>query len=109
VTTNYYAHGPDLPEDGLHIGQHALGWEFLFRAHHDRGLTSAHSWYRQLCLPGVEIRSESGTRVPIGDFWADSTRRVTSDGELIKRFGVSHREDEFRDEHERPFSAAEFC
>ena len=108
MSTNYYAHGPDLPEDGLHIGQHSLGWEFLFCAHRDRGLISTHSWHTLLCLPGVEIRSEYGTRVPIGDFWADSTRRITFDGELTKRF-YTPQKDEFRDERGRPFLDADFC
>ncbi|MBP2183877.1 hypothetical protein [Amycolatopsis magusensis] len=35
TTTNYYARILSTPagDDGLHIGQHAAGSEFLFRAH----------------------------------------------------------------------------
>jgi hypothetical protein len=109
MSTNYYAHGPDLPDGGLHIGQHSLGWEFLFRAHRDRGLTSTRLWFELLCLPGVEIRSEFGTSVPLCVFWADLTRRFTVDGESTKRFGVHHRKDEFRDGRGRPFLDADFC
>jgi len=107
MSTNYYAHGPDLPDGGLHIGQHSLGWEFLFRAHRDRDLTSTRLWFELLCLSGVEICSEYGTRVPLCDFWADSTRRFTVDGELTNRFYTAQ-DDEFRDERGRPFLDADF-
>lgn len=44
MSVNYYAFGPfpgGRPDgDGLHIGQHAAGQRFLFRAHLEQGLTT---------------------------------------------------------------------
>jgi len=110
MSTNYYAHGPDLPEDGLHIGQHALGWEFLFRSHPKRDLSTVDAWYTLLSRPDVVIYAESGYGIPLGEFWADAVRRPAEVGgphRMRARFGDRLRSDEHRDQG-RPFLAAEF-
>lgn len=79
MSVNYFAFGP-LPngaanEEGLHIGQHAGGWEFLWRAHNTQGLICTDTWDRFLSREGVTIETEAGTVVPLADFWKHATLR----------------------------------
>ncbi|MFF9628356.1 hypothetical protein ACF1GQ_05125, partial [Streptomyces fradiae] len=64
MSTNYYAHGPfpggDPDGEGLHIGQHAAGWRFLFHAHPSLGLTTLDDWRPFLRQPGTTLKDECG-------------------------------------------------
>ncbi|WP_405479859.1 hypothetical protein [Streptomyces anulatus] len=64
MSTNYYAFGPfpggDPDGEGLHIGQTAAGWRFLFRAHNSLGITTLPDWEHFLRATDVAIRNEYG-------------------------------------------------
>lgn len=77
MSTNYYAVTPETPEgdEGLHIGQHVSGVEFLFQAHRDLGLTSVAAWREFLSRPGVRIVAEHGLEETLEEFMADATLR----------------------------------
>ncbi|MFI1525498.1 hypothetical protein [Streptomyces griseus] len=64
MSTNYYAFGPfpggDPHGEGLHIGQTAAGWRFLFRAHNSLGITTLPDWEHFLRALDVTIRDEYG-------------------------------------------------
>ncbi|MET8336005.1 hypothetical protein [Streptosporangium canum] len=77
MTFNYYAVTSDTPadHDGLPIGQHAGGWEFLFRAYATRGLTTSEAWIAFLSRPEVTIRADNGDEMPVGEFMAWATTR----------------------------------
>ncbi|MGW6600485.1 hypothetical protein [Streptomyces sp. NPDC055036] len=79
MSTNYYAHGPfpggSTEEEGLHIGQHAGGWELLWRSHDEPGVICTDTWRNLLTGPGVTIRTEAGIVVPLDDFWSHATLR----------------------------------
>lgn len=122
MSVNYYARTAKTPEDeeGLHIGKHSGGWDFLFRAHRDLGLTDCESWKQYLTATGVEIVAESGYTVDFAEFWADALKRPADVGGLhvMRTHDSAWRDhpssfirpgDEWTDEHGHPFSAAEFC
>ena len=113
MSTNYYAVTPETPEgdEGLHIGKHAGGREFLFRAHRDLGLVTVAAWTEFLSHPDVKVMAESGYEVPVDEFMADATKRpadAIAAGERRmwdwERSAVS-----FRAECGVPFYDGEFC
>jgi hypothetical protein len=110
MSTNYYAVGdfPGGTEDGLHIGQNAGGWEFLWRSHNDQGVICTDTWRKFLSAPGVTIRTEAGTEVPLDDFWAHATLRPAQAGlhqmRSRPRFVV-----DWRDDRGCPFRQSDFC
>ncbi|MBB2749216.1 UNVERIFIED_ORG: hypothetical protein FHR35_009129 [Microbispora rosea subsp. rosea] len=110
MSINYYAVTPDTPQDeeGLHIGKHVGGKEFLFRAHPDLGLVTVAAWTEYLSRPDVKIMAESGYEEPVETFLADATQRPADlgpgQGHLWPRQGVS-----FRAERGVPFADYEFC
>jgi hypothetical protein len=75
--TTWHAKYPGQPDDepGLHIGKFSGGWEFLFRAHTELGLTSSTAWRRFLDHPWVTIVAETGVEVTASEFWEDVARR----------------------------------
>lgn len=125
MSTNYYARTANTPADdeGLHIGKHSGGWDFLFRAHRDLDLTDCESWKQYLTQPGVEIWTESGYTVDFDQFWASAVKRPADVGGLTvmrchddewarnRRDGtsVSSTDQQWTDTHGHPFSAYEFC
>ncbi|MFD1546969.1 hypothetical protein [Nonomuraea guangzhouensis] len=113
MSTNYYAVTPDTPDgdEGLHIGKHVGGKEFLFRAHRDIGLVSVAAWREFLSREDVTIESESGYGVAWETFMADATKRpadaITAGEKRMwdwERKAVS-----FRAERGVPFCESEFC
>ena len=105
MSTNYYAITPETPEDdeGLHIGKHSGGREFLFRAHRDLGLVTVAAWTEFLSRPDVKVMAESGYEEPWEEFMADATRRpadAIAAGERRmwgwERTAVSYRDDDAR-------------
>lgn len=110
MSVNYYARTPETPEaeEGLHIGKHVGGKEFLFRAHPDLGLVTVEAWRTFLSRPGVTIVAEHGLIEPLEEFMAEATLRpadAQSRGErLWPRQAAS-----FRAERGVPFADYEFC
>lgn len=119
--TNYYAKAPGELGEGLHIGKHSGGWDFLFRAHRDKGLTDCEAWRELLSRPGVRIVAEYGVEYTLDEFWPDAVKRPADPGsgitqthdscwrsargpmrELIARH-------HWIDKHGHPFSEGEFC
>lgn len=112
MSTNYYAKTTADDGDGLHIGQHVGGAEFLFRAHPDLGLSDCEAWRRFLEKPGVHIVAEHGLVEPLEEFWPAVTARPADVGGLhwMRARWQGHREgDQWRDIHGHPFDAREFC
>ena len=115
MSVNYYAITAEGEPDaeGLHIGQHAGGWEFLFRAHPKLGLTTTAAWHAFLARPGVRIVAEHGGELALAEFWPDAIRRPAEAGgpnAMRSRFGYGrHRSGESRDERGCPFAVYEFC
>jgi hypothetical protein len=111
VSTNYYVITPETPsgDEGLHIGKHVNGREFLFRAHRDLGLVTVAAWDAFLSRPGVRIVAESGREETREEFLVDATKRpadatAAGEGRLQPRSAVS-----FRAERGVPFYEGEFC
>ncbi|MFH8867151.1 hypothetical protein [Streptomyces griseus] len=71
MSTNYYAFGPfpggNPDGEGLHIGQTAAGWRFLFRAHNSLGITTLPDWEHFLRAPDVTIRDECGIDLSVDE------------------------------------------
>lgn len=119
MSTNYYAVTPDTDpgDDGLHIGQSASGWEFLWQAHRDPEIKSVAGWREFLSRPEVTILDEYGREHDLDDFMAWATMRAhqVPDGlHQIRRPRVEvgpMKIVDFRDEaaHGCPFSYIEFC
>ena len=91
MSTNYYALGPfpgGEPEgEGLHIGQSAAGWRFLFRAHPEQGLTTLADWLAFLGRDGVAIRNEYGREVALEEMQQTMTETTGyRDAPLRPRF-----------------------
>jgi hypothetical protein len=111
MSTNYYAITPETSEgdEGLHVGKHVGGKEFLFRAHRDLGLVTVEAWREFLSRPGVKIMAEAGYEEPLDEFMADATKRpadaiAAGERRMWERKAVS-----FRAERGVPFYDGEFC
>lgn len=117
MSTNYYAvtSAAMAPEGGLHIGQHAQGSVFLFRAHTDHGITTARTWYHWMETHDALIVTESQSFVDRDDFWADAQELLLrGTGERFKglRSGETRQTahgDEWLDELGYSFADYEFC
>lgn len=85
MSTNYYAFGPfpggDRTGEGLHIGQTAAGWRFLFRAHPEQGLTTLDDWLQFLRRDGVAIRNEYGRDVAVQEMEQTMAETTQADGQ----------------------------
>lgn len=115
MSTNYYARTPNTPADdeGLHIGMYSGGWEFLFRAHPEQGLTTCTAWHEYLSRPEVTIYAESGYTESLAEFWPDAIARpVNMERPSLMRSRWSStspsRTDRWKDEHGHPFANYEF-
>ncbi|MBG0818335.1 hypothetical protein [Planomonospora sp. ID82291] len=109
MSVNYYAItlGTDPAAEGLHIGKHTGGWEFLFRAHPDLGLTTVAAWTAFLTAPGVVIRAEHGCTMSAEEFLAWATRRPATSPEPVRAHARHHIS--FRAEGGVPFLDHAFC
>jgi hypothetical protein len=91
MSTNYYAHGPfpggDPDSEGLHIGQHAAGWRFLFHAHASLGLTTLDDWLTFLNREGVTIHDEYGSEISIDEMTATMTQTRGAEGHPLRERG----------------------
>ncbi|MFI0900501.1 hypothetical protein [Streptomyces sp. NPDC020983] len=106
MSTNYYAFGPGITDpEGLHIGQSAAGWRFLFHAHVDRGITTLADWDAFISRADVSIQDEYGRDISVEEmrqtmtettgyqsaplrprFWHDTpSEYVTSGGHSFSR------------------------
>lgn len=66
MATNYYAHSNFTSGDargGLHIGQSAGGFRFLFRSWPGDSLTTYQAWHDFLRQPGITILAEPGYNI----------------------------------------------
>jgi hypothetical protein len=117
VSTNYYAHGLFLggdTEEGLHIGQTAGSWRFLYRSWPEHGLTTAKAWYFFLLKNMSSIRDEYDRPYTLDEFRLIADRTEDGHGQPLKlRYGV-RAGDQLRDgEHIDPdgnaFYNADFC
>lgn len=128
--TNYYARPKRAWDDdiaterpatdaypAIHLGKHSGGWEFLFRAHPDLGLTTVTDLERFLRHPWVMIEDENGVEYSVDEFLQMATTRSTSDQDPIS-VGDRPRVDGgdrdligrcHRDVDGYPFADYEFC
>lgn len=88
--TNYYAHTAATDAEGLHIGKKSAGWDFLFHAIPEQGLTTVAAWRKLLAPAGAHITDEYGQRIAVGDFFdmatarpTDTTPRLRAHGDLL--------------------------
>jgi len=114
MSTNYYVRDDEhaTEPDGLHIGQHAKGNEFLFRAHPDLELTDCDAWRAYLDRPDVVIVAEYGVEVPLDQFWPHATARpahVGGPNVMRSRQESAPRPNYSRDRHGHPFHDGFFC
>ncbi|MEV0994627.1 hypothetical protein [Nonomuraea sp. NPDC050202] len=113
MSVNYYAVTPETPEgdEGLHIGKHVGGKEFLFRAHRDLGLVTVAAWTKFLSREDVKVMAESGYEVPWQEFMADVTKRPADAIRAGERrmSGWERKAVSFRAERGVPFYDGEFC
>lgn len=111
MSTNYYAVTPETPEgdEGLHIGKHVGGREFLFQAHRDLGLVTVAAWREYLSRPGVKVMAESGYEEPLEEFMADATKRPADTQQAGERRIYSRGEGvSFRDYDARGVAFADY-
>lgn len=84
MSTNYYAFGPfpggDPSGEGLHLGQSAAGWRFLFRAHPEQGLTTLDDWLQFLRRDDVNIRDEYDRDVTVQEMEQTMTETESAVG-----------------------------
>lgn len=113
MSVNYYAVTPETPEgdEGLHIGKHVGGLEFLFRAHRDLALVSVVAWREYLSQPGVRIVAEHGREESLEEFLADALKRPADVAGGERALGSRGKAVSFRDHEARgvPFADYEFC
>ncbi|MFE3392736.1 hypothetical protein ACFXI0_07885 [Kitasatospora indigofera] len=116
MSTNYYAVGPfpggDAAEtrDGLHIGQSAAGWRFLFHSHPDLGIVTYDAWTEFLRRPDVTIRAESGYDLTVEEMDAAMTANRDQRGWPLKARAAGHRlPDGYHLDGRHTFCARDFC
>ena len=73
--TNYYAHTSASDTEGLHIGKKSAGWDFLFHAIPEKGLTTVAAWRKLLAKAGAYVTDEYGQRLSVGEFFEMATAR----------------------------------
>lgn len=84
MSTNYYAFGPfpggESYGEGLHIGQSAAGWRFLFRAHPEQGITTLADWDAFIERNDVTIRNEYGRDITAAEMRDTMTQATDGRG-----------------------------
>ncbi|MFD8142499.1 hypothetical protein [Streptomyces sp. NPDC059708] len=112
MSTNYHAFGPfpggDAAGQGLHIGQTAAGWRFLFRAHPEQGLTTLDDWLQLLGREEVCIRNEYGRDVSFGEMRQTMSEVTTSDSLPLRRRFHRDSEDHYVTSGGHAFSRRDF-
>lgn len=122
MSTNYYARTADTIGEGVHIGKRSGGWDFLFRAYPDDGITDCEAWHAYLSRPSVRIVSEHGVEYELAEFWGDAVKRPADvGGQHVMRchddYWRGHRDPvsasladkQWTDKHGHPFANYEFC
>lgn len=111
MSTNYYAFGPfpgGNTVKGLHIGQAAAGWRFLWRTHPEQGITSLSDW-RTLLAEATRVEDEYGREFTADEVVEIGARASTQDRVLKSRFhGDRLRDGEHLDDDGNAFCAHEF-
>lgn len=97
--TNYYGFfaGEDPADDeGVHLCQSAVGWEFLLQARPEDGVNDIHDWMRSLDEFDA-IYDEYGVEISIDDLLEAIESRIAlmKAGKLRSRFEWGH-DQEFR-------------
>lgn len=69
----------------LHVGKSSVGWQFLFRAHPDLGITSVADWRRRIAEAPDGLFNSYDASVTQEDFWKmveakRDGRRLDDDG-----------------------------
>jgi len=115
--TNYYAKIPNIPAnaEGLHIGKKSMGWDFLFHAIPELGLTSVAAWTTFLNGEGIVIVNEYGVEWFASEFLPMALTRPGDPGSGNMR--AHAKEDYFADRMYHvdddargvPFLNANFC
>lgn len=114
--TNYYVRvAEDVPP--LHVGKKSVGWDFLFRAHPDLGLTTVAAWRDFIAEPGNNtIVTEYDTIVDTDAFFAMATARPGDDPSIRRTHDNDAPEDLMvtpytydMDAQGVPFLDCEFC
>lgn len=94
MSTNYYAFGPfpggEETGEGLHIGQAAAGWRFLFHAHEKPRLVTLLDWRSLLLQQATSIKDEYGAEYTRDEMIEIATERLNDneDQPLKARFGA---------------------
>lgn len=114
--TNYYAKIPNIPAnaEGLHIGKKSMGWDFLFHAIPELGLTSAAAWTTFLNGEGVVIVNEYGVEWFASELLSMATRRPEDAGGSIRAhanedYFIERQYSTDDDARGVPFLDANFC
>lgn len=85
--TNYYAHTADHA-DGVHVGKKSAGWDFLFHAIPEQGLTTVAAWRELLAETGAHITDEYGQSVAIEEFFEMATTRPVDATPKLRAHGA---------------------
>lgn len=111
MPTNYYVTGRfvDGSGEGLHIGQTAAGWRFLFRAHPGHGLTTGPDWIAFLRENRVTIRNEYGREVSVDEMEKTITETEDAGGRLLRPRFRRDSGDHYIDSAGHAFSRVDFC
>lgn len=95
MSTNYYAFGEfpggELDGEGLHIGQTAAGWCFLFQGHPAQGLTTLLAWRALLHQQATSIRDEYGVEYTADEMIEIATLHQRGEQMLRPRFATFER------------------
>ncbi len=87
--TNYYAHTSASDAEGLHIGKNSAGWDFLFHAIPEQGLTTVAAWRELLTGDGVRIADEYGQDVAVDEFFEMATMRPVDTSPRLQAHAAS--------------------
>lgn len=110
MSTNYYAFGPFIGGgEGLHIGQTAAGWRFLFRRQSHLGLTTFADWSEFIDRSDVTIRNEYGREVTAEEMRQTMTETSGYQGAPLRRRFHHDSPDQYTDSDGYAFSRRDFC
>ena len=88
MSINYYAFGSfpggEADGGGLHIGQSATGWRFLFRAHPEQSVTTLLDWRHLLLTQATRIVNEYGRELTPDEMIETATARLDAQGMSLR-------------------------
>ncbi|MFC7794555.1 hypothetical protein [Streptomyces cinereoruber] len=112
MSTNYYAYGPfpggQTHSEGLHIGQSAAGWRFLFHSHPDLGLTTLADWDAFISRDDVTIRNEYGVDISPEEMRETMTETTSREGRALQRRFHYDNDDQYVTSGGHSFSRRDF-